>query len=65
MKQLNARELYEMHNDAGNAESVNSAFDCVQLHLKSCGLKTANDDRAERLVTAITEYIYESGNFAP
>ena len=63
MPTLTTRELYELHNDANNAESVNSAFECVQSVLKSHGLKTANDDKAEHLVTAITQYVFDSGNY--
>jgi len=62
MSTLSVREAYELHNDAGHAESVNDAFTACQEVLKSYGLKTANNDYAETLVTAITQYVYDSGN---
>ena len=62
MSELTYRELYERFNERGGADAVNEAFDAVQEILKSHNLNTANDDRAERLVTEITRYVYESGN---
>ena len=59
-----ARTYYELWDDSNSAESVNESFTMIQDHLKTYGLKTANDDRAENLITAITRYILESGNFA-
>ena len=56
------REMYELHDDAGNAESVNDAFSACQKVILGYGLRIANDDNAENLVTAITRYVLESGN---
>ena len=62
MAGLTYREIYTLHNDHCAAEGVNDAFAAVQDVLNAEGLKTANDDRAEKLVDAITEYILTSGN---
>ena len=59
---LTFRQIYELHNDKDSAEGVDDAFHAVQDTLRDMGLRVANDDRAEKLVDAITEYILASGN---
>ena len=61
---MNMRDMYELYNDAGRAEPVNEAFEAVQTVLKEHGLRVANDDTAEALVTEITRYVFASGNLA-
>lgn len=56
------RDIYELHHERGTSDAVDEAFTEVQDIAKRYGLTVANDDRAERLVTAIARYILESGN---
>ena len=56
------RQIYELHNDAGNTSAVDDAYDAAIASLKESDLIVACDDRAENLVTAITRFVLESGN---
>lgn len=55
------REIYR-HTDDRTTNEIDSLFDDLQSSMYGLGYKTAQDDRAENLLTAIVKYLVESGN---
>lgn len=56
------RKWHEVYQDL-DEETVNTihdAFDSVVFDLRMANIKGAMDDRAERLIAAITRYVVES-----
>ena len=60
-----AREAYEKEvtADTRTGAAIDEAFDAVKDSLAGHGFKTANDDAAENLVTAIYIFLAESNGW--
>ena len=52
--------FYEAHLTAEYKKCVDDCFTAVTNTIKENGLDYSGDDRAEKLISAITEYLIES-----
>jgi len=61
---LDIRAAHNLYKNLPEKErdAVDDAYSAARLALVGCGFKVANDDRAEELVAAITQYLIDSKN---
>lgn len=59
---LNTREIYEHPQFYPIKDSIDRAFNAFMLELKMNNVPAVNDDRAEKLINHMTEYVISSGN---